>query len=158
MTQTGVLFVCLGNICRSPLAEIAFIDFVEKAGRRAQFLVDSAGTSGWHDGKLPDAGSMRIAKERGLSIEYQRSRKFIDEDFERFQFIVAMDDSNIENIQKLRVGEDGQVLKLRDFDTEGVGDDVPDPWQQPDDAFREVYDTIARCMPKLLSHIDRHRR
>lgn len=152
--KTGVLFVCLGNICRSPLAEIAFKAAVESAGRGDAFEVDSAGTSGWHDGKLPDEGSIRTAVGRGLDIRYQRSRKLIAEDFERFQVIVGMDDSNMENIRKLAPAASTAVVKLRDFDPIEPGGDVPDPWEKPDSAFEEVYDILERSMPGLLRFID----
>ena len=151
--KKGVLFVCLGNICRSPLAEIAFKAAVEAAGRGEEFEVDSAGTSGWHDGKLPDVGSIRTAERRGLDIRYQRSRKLIAEDFERFQVIVGMDASNMANIRKLAPDASTAVVKLRDFDPV-AGGDVPDPWEKPDAAFEEVFDILERSMPGLLHYID----
>lgn len=157
MARVGVLFVCLGNICRSPIAEAVFKDYVERLGRGHEFKVDSAGTSGWHDGKLPDAASMRVAKERGLDISYQRSRKLRFEDFEGFEVLVGMDASNLKNMAKIRAPETGQLVLLRAFDSEGIGEDVPDPWQQPDAAFHEVYDMVERCMPALLAYIDARR-
>lgn len=154
MARTAVLFVCLGNICRSPLAEAAFLQLLEHRGRRDAFTVDSAGTSGWHDGKLPDAGSIRVAQEIGIDIRYQRSRKLVRSDFDAFDVIVGMDASNMDAIRALHVGAPGQIVLLRDFDPRHPGADVPDPWQQSDDVFREVRDVIASCMPGLLRYID----
>lgn len=155
MSRVGVLFVCLGNICRSPLADGLFADYVARQGRSHAFDVDSAGTSGWHDGKLPDAGSIRVAKARGLDITYQRSRKLVEADFERFDVIVAMDASNRSNIEALKTPEHGQVVLLRDFDPQDTGGDVPDPWEKNDAAFVEVYEMVERCMPGLLDYVDR---
>lgn len=152
--KTHVLFVCLGNICRSPLAEIAFKAAVEAAGRGQEFEVDSAGTSGWHDGKMPDAGSIREAARRGLDIRYQRSRKLVVEDFARFQVIVGMDASNMAKIRALAPDASTAVVKMRDFDPVAPGGDVPDPWEKPDAAFAEVFDILERSMPGLLRYID----
>ena len=155
MSRVGVLFVCLGNICRSPLADGLFADYVRRQHREHLIEVDSAGTSGWHDGKLPDPGSIRVAKNRGLDITYQRSRKLIEEDFDRFDVIVAMDGSNRANIEALRAPREGQLVMLRDFDPQGAGGDVPDPWEKGDEAFVEVYEMVERCMLGLFDYVER---
>lgn len=148
-----ILFVCLGNICRSPLAEGIFRDYVEKTGQSHLYEIDSAGTSGWHAGEMPDKGSIRIAAARGIDIRSQRSRKLTHEDFDKFDFIVAMDASNIKKIKELREPREGQLLLLRDFDPDSSGRDVPDPWSHGDEAFREVFDIIESCMPRMMAKI-----
>lgn len=155
LSKMKVVFVCLGNICRSPLAEGIFLAHVQGLGRSDAFVVDSAGTSGWHDGKPPHEASVRIAKEHGVDIRAQRSRKFLREDFDRFDVIVAMDASNRENILALDPAQESRVVLLRDFDPDKSGADVPDPWEKGDWAYQEVYEMITRCMPGLTAWIDK---
>lgn len=155
MSKKRVLFVCLGNICRSPLAEGVFRDYLAKNGLEDHWEVDSAGTSGWHNGELPDRGSIRIAAENGVDIRDQRSRQLVVEDFDRFDYIVGMDASNLKKIRALREPTDGQLLLMRDFDASAPGTDVPDPWSHGDDAFRSVYRILEGCMPGLMRHFER---
>lgn len=154
MSKHRVLFVCLGNICRSPLAEGIFKARVEALDRADEFIVDSASTSGWHDGKLPDQGSIDIAKKRGLDITDQRSRKLKEDDFEGFDWIVGMDESNLENIRLVRAPKNGQLLKIGEFYAKEPNKCVPDPWQQGEDAFAFVYDMISESVDRLIQHID----
>lgn len=154
MSKVHVLFVCLGNICRSPLAEGIFKDRVKMLGRADEFVVDSASTSGWHDGKLPDQGSINIAKKRGLDITDQRSRKLTENDFETFDYIIGMDDSNLENIRRVRAPKNGQLLKIGQFYAAEPNKCVPDPWQQDENAFAFVYDMIENSVDALIEHID----
>lgn len=154
MSKVHVLFVCLGNICRSPLAEGIFKARVAELGRADEFVVDSASTSGWHDGKLPDPGSIDIAKKRGLDITDQRSRKLRETDFDTFDWIIGMDDSNLENIRLVRTPRDGQLKKLGEFYAAEPNKCVPDPWQQGEDAFAFVYDMISDSVDALIAHID----
>ena len=99
MKKKSILFVCLGNICRSPAAEALFIDLIKKKGLNDEFTVDSAGTGSWHIGKKADL-RMRIAAERRNINILSRARQINTKDFEKFQYILAMDDSNFENINK----------------------------------------------------------
>lgn len=154
MSKVHVLFVCLGNICRSPLAEGIFRHRVNALGRGDEFVIDSASTSGWHDGKRSDPGSIEIAKKRGLDITDQRSRKLRDEDFDTFDWIIGMDDSNLENIRLVRAPRDGQLLKLGAFYAKEPHKNVPDPWQQGEDAFAFVFDMISESTDALIEHID----
>lgn len=154
MSKVHVLFVCLGNICRSPLAEGIFKARVQALGRANEFVVDSASTSGWHDGKLPDQGSIDIAKKRGLDITDQRSRKLTEQDFDTFDYIVGMDDSNLENIRLVRTPRDNQLVKIGQFYADEPHKCVPDPWQQGEDAFAFVYDMIETSVDALIEHID----
>ena len=101
MNKISVLFVCLGNICRSPAAEAIFIRLLEKNGLNDAFIVDSAGTGSWHIGKKADS-RMRIAAERRDINIFSRARQITSKDFEEFNYILAMDDSNFRNIQDLK--------------------------------------------------------
>ena len=153
-----VLFLCLGNICRSPIAHGLFEHHVTTLGRGDQFFVESAGTSGYHEGDAPDPGSVRIMRSHGVDISGQRSQRLSVIDFERCDFIVAMDRSNRSNAERVATLPDGRLLLLRDFDPEVSGRpgnaDVPDPWGGGADGFGEVYRIIERSMPQLLAHID----
>src|SRR5690606_274318 len=114
-------FVCLGNICRSPTAEGVFQKLVETAGRSAHIVIDSAGTGSWHVGEAADARSRAFASKRGYDLR-SRARQVIDEDFERFDYILAMDRENLANLsarqQSLaaRLARAPHVSLLRDFD------------------------------------------
>lgn len=154
MSKVHVLFVCLGNICRSPLAEGIFRRRVEALGRADEFVIDSASTSGWHDGKLPDPGSIDIAKKRGLDITDQRSRKLREDDFDTFDWIVGMDESNLENIRLVRTPREGQLLKFGKFYAKEPNKCMPDPWQKGEEAFAFVYDMIAESTDAFIEHID----
>lgn|SRR5699024_2850826 len=154
MSKKHVVFVCLGNICRSPLAEGIFKQRIQELGRQDEFVVSSASTSGWHDGKLPDQGSIDIAKKRGLDITDQRSKKLSDADFETADWLIGMDDSNLENIRNMGTPKEGQLLKLGQFYPASPNKCVPDPWQQGEDAFAFVYDMIEQSVDALLEHID----
>ena len=101
MKKISVLFVCLGNICRSPAAEAIFISLLEKKGLTDGFIVDSAGTGSWHIGKKADS-RMRIAAERRNINILSRARQITSKDFDEFNYILAMDDSNFRNIQDLK--------------------------------------------------------
>lgn len=159
-TPTRVLFVCLGNICRSPLAEGVFRHQVEAAGLSHRFQVDSAGTSSYHAGEAPDPGSVRVARQHGVDISGQRSRQFVRQDLERFDVIVAMDRSNHRNI--LRLVEDietvrGRLWLMRNFEEEvdgsGLDEDVPDPWGGGPRGFETVYEIVERSCANLLRHL-----
>src|SRR5690625_887334 len=111
-----VLFLCLGNICRSPMAEAIFRDHVHTAGLRAAITTDSAGTAGWHEGKLPHEGTRAILEEHGISYEGIRARQVMIEDGEKFDYIVVMDDQNKQDVQQiLPKDRQSKIVKLTDF-------------------------------------------
>lgn len=146
----SVLFICLGNICRSPLAQ-GICEHHLRAMRGADNVsVDSAGTGAWHVGEPPDPGSVRVAARHGIDISHQRARQLVLADAERFDLLVAMDASNLANTRRT-TGRDDVVL-LRDFDPLGRGD-VPDPWGGGGDGFAEVYHILDRSMPALLASL-----
>ncbi len=148
-----LLFVCLGNICRSPLAEGVCRAHVEERGLSHAVTIDSAGTAAYHVGEPPDPGSIRIGLERGVDIRGQRARAFSKSDFDEFDFIVAMDRSNVQNILRVGAAKQGQVLLFRDFEPAALEQDVPDPWGLGSRAFAEVFDILDAGMPALLDHV-----
>lgn len=154
-----VLFLCLGNICRSPLAEGAFLHLL--AGRELDgFEVDSAGTGSWHVGEPPDPRSVQIARRHGVDISRQRSRQLRPDDFASFDWIVAMDSSNLATARARRPrGESHQrarVVAMGDyFPQDAVHHEVPDPYYGGSNGFAEVWTLLTRSMPRLLDHITR---
>jgi len=153
--KISVLFVCLGNICRSPLAEGVFRHVLDEGGVTDRFRVDSAGTGSWHVGESPDHRSVRSAATHGVALT-GHSRQVQPEDFRTFDFIVAMDQSNLSHLQQYRdgVGGEAALLLLREFDPEGgPGAEVPDPYYGGPNGFEEVYDMVDRSCRELLTHI-----
>lgn len=149
-----ILFVCLGNICRSPLAECVFRDLAEKRGVAHLFEIDSAGTSGYHDGAAPDRRSAETAWRRGLRLT-GASRKLTADDLRRFDLIVAMDDANREEIDALHAATGGtaRVHRLREWDPDGGDGNVPDPYYGGPRGFDEVHDIVERSCAALLDHL-----
>jgi protein-tyrosine phosphatase len=151
-----IIFVCLGNICRSPLAEGVFRQLVEERGLQKNFLIDSAGTASYHVGEAPDKHARNAAKAYGFSIDQLKGRQFTTADLLQWDYIIAMDQSNHLNLQKLGPAK-GELLLMREFDEENAGADVPDPWSQGQAAFHETYRILRRSCEKLLDYlVDRH--
>jgi protein-tyrosine phosphatase len=153
--EISVLFVCLGNICRSPLAEGVFRHVLDESGISDRFFVDSAGTGGWHVGESPDHRAVRTAATRGITLS-GHSRQIQPEDFRRFDYIVAMDQSNLSHLERYRegVGGDAALYLLREFDPEGgPGEEVPDPYYGGPNGFEAVYEMVDRSCRGLLDHI-----
>lgn len=143
-----VLMVCLGNICRSPLAEGILETKCNEEG--VEWEVDSAGTSGWHNGELPDPRSISTAAKHGIDITNQRSRLFIKEDFDSFDLIMAMDSSNFQNIIKLAETEDqkNKVKLILNYVFPGENRAVPDPYYN--DGFDHVYGLLDSACNRLI--------
>lgn len=142
MVKSSVLFVCLGNICRSPTAEGIFRQLVEEAGLSEQIEIDSAGTADWHTGKGPDPRSCATALKYGVDIRSLKARQIRREDFDRFRFIIALDRSNLGDIRSIAPAEDeatAQVQLLLDFVAGLEGQPVPDPYYGGDADFEETY-------------------
>jgi protein-tyrosine phosphatase len=153
--ETSVLFVCLGNICRSPLAEGVFRHILDGDGVSDRFRVDSAGTGGWHVGESPDFRATRIAATKGVTLA-GHARQVQPEDFQRFDYILAMDRDNLENLEEYRekVGGDATLYLLREFDPEGgPGAEVPDPYYGDPSGFDGVFAMVERSCSALLDHI-----
>ncbi len=150
-----ICFVCLGNICRSPTAEGVMLHLVSEANLEESIFVDSAGTSGFHSGEKADRRSRETANNRGFELP-SRSRKFISEDFARFDYIIAMDKDNMRNILALAGSEkDREKVQLfRDFDPDSPkGSEVPDPYYGGSKGFEQVFDICFAACEGLLSHI-----
>ena len=153
-TRISILFVCLGNICRSPLAEGVFRSLVEEAGQSDRFEIDSAGTGAWHVGEPPDARAAMVANQHGVTLEC-RARQVTPEDFDRFDFVVAMDRENLRVLQRMAAesGSDAEVRLLREFDPDQAGDEVPDPYYGGASGFETVYDIVSRSCRALLRRL-----
>ena len=153
--DTSVLMVCLGNICRSPMAEGVFDHLLHQEGLDEHIRVDSAGTGSWHVGESPDIRSIRTAAGHGVTLTGS-AQQLQSEDFRSFDYIVAMDQSNLENLEGFRdgVGGDAALYLLREFDQEGgPGAEVPDPYYGGAGGFEEVYGMVERACRGLLDHI-----
>lgn len=147
----NVLFVCLGNICRSPLAEAIFVHKVKSAGLDGHIKSDSAGTGAYHIGCDPDARSIAVARKHNIPISH-KGRQFHYLDGENFDYIIAMDASNHRNIIHELGDKHSGLYRMRDFDPEGQGD-VPDPYYGGDDGFEQVYHMLDRCLEEFLDHV-----
>ncbi|MEE2786290.1 MAG: low molecular weight protein-tyrosine-phosphatase [Myxococcota bacterium] len=152
-SPTRVLFVCLGNICRSPLAEGAFVNHVKTAGLKDQFTVDSAGTSGYHAGELPDKRSIDVARAHGVDITMQRSRALTRRDFKTFQYIVAMDRANLANIRRVEPADSTAEISLMLSEVSHDAADVPDPYYGGVDGFETVWQMVDRATGNLLKRL-----
>ncbi len=150
-----ICFVCLGNICRSPTAEGVFRKLALEADIANKLTIDSAGTGAWHVGELPDPRSRTAASRRGYDLEH-RARRFVAEDFERFDLVIAMDRDNYSNLVTLARDRTQvpMIRMLRSFDgTAGIDAEVPDPWFGDGDGFEEVLDICERACRGLLEHV-----
>jgi protein-tyrosine phosphatase len=148
-----VLFVCLGNICRSPTAEGVFRHKLRAAGLEDRVQVDSAGTGDWHVGKAPDSRTRQAALRRGYDLSAQRARQVEVTDFQRFDLILAMDQSNLRNLQALRPVNARADLDLYLRRYELALDEVPDPYYGGEDGFEQVLDMIEQASDALLVEI-----
>lgn len=149
-----VLFVCMGNICRSPTAEGVFRRKVEEAGLTDRILIDSAGTHSFHVGEGPDPRATEAAAKRDIDLTGLRARKAIKEDFEGFDFVLAMDNDNMALLEMLRDGSDDAHLHLfLEFAPQRPESEVPDPYYGGDQGFEHVLDLIEEAADGLLAHI-----
>jgi protein-tyrosine phosphatase len=155
--RIGVLFVCLGNICRSPLAEGIFLDLVAKRGLPDRFDVDSCGTGGWHHGEPADHRSIRVAEGHGLALDHC-ARQFNPRlDPERFRWIIAMDRSNVRNLIGAGAPPD-HIRMIRSFDPALLGKadselEVPDPYEWAGNGFEDVYRMLDSACRGLLDFL-----
>ncbi len=142
-----VLMVCLGNICRSPLAHGILEKMIIE--NQLDWEVDSCGTSGFHNGELPDSRSIEVADKNGIDIKGQRSRQLIAEDIDAFDLIIAMDQSNYNDIRRMaQVDQHDKIEMLLNYSFPGQNRKVPDPYY--DGGFERVYDMIYDACAKLL--------
>lgn len=175
--RTSVLFVCLGNICRSPLAEGIFTALADARGLAERFHVDSAGTGAYHTGEPPDSRSVTVAAAHGVRLT-GRARQAVPADFDRFDVIVAMDRSNRRSLERMRDGSRrggrtgfgggrrtgtgpgsrpgrgrAELVMMRDYDPGVGGPDVPDPYYGGPDGFERVYRILESSCERLLDEL-----
>lgn len=150
--EIRVLFVCLGNICRSPMAEGIFQKMVNDAGLSDRILADSAGTAAYHIGELPDPRMRRTAQKNGIILTH-RARKIEKPDLEAFDYILAMDDQNLKDIQRLQTTPHIGLHLMRSFGGNNLQINVPDPYYEDDAMFDEVYEILVYHNTHLLNHI-----
>ena len=150
--KTRILFVCLGNIVRSPLAENMFRHLATQAGVGEHFLVDSAGIGAWHVGESPDSRMRAVAARRGLAYDGS-ARQFSPRDFDRFDLIIPMDQDNRSSLLLQARSQEGKekIHLMREFDPRGgTNAEVPDPYYGGLSGFEEVYDILERACKGLL--------
>ncbi|RJG13678.1 low molecular weight phosphotyrosine protein phosphatase [Pseudomonas cavernicola] len=148
-----VLFVCLGNICRSPTAEGVFRHKLRAAGLECRVEVDSAGTGDWHVGKAADTRTRRAAQLRGYDLSQLRGRQVSAADFQAFDLILAMDQSNLQHLKGMQPANAKAELDLFLRRYELALDEVPDPYYGGEDGFEQVLDLIEQASDGLLNEV-----
>lgn len=151
--MTSVIFVCLGNICRSPLCEGIFRALVRQAGIEDRVSCDSAGTGAWHVGNPPDPRSVAVARQNGIDISDLRARQVVFDDFTRFDLVLAMDRNNLRDLRRLGpTSAAARIHLFSDFAT-GRTADVPDPYYGGPDGFEHVYNMLFTGCASLLEKL-----
>jgi low molecular weight protein-tyrosine phosphatase len=151
-----ILFVCTGNICRSPTAEGVMRSLVAAAGLGDRVEIDSCGLGGWHVGEPPDPRTCATARRRGVELSH-RARKLELRDLDRFDYVLAMDGEHLRELERLARGRaSARIELLRGFDDNAAdGAEVPDPYYGGADGFELVYDVCERACRGLLAHLTR---
>ncbi|CQR47280.1 Low molecular weight protein-tyrosine-phosphatase YfkJ [Paraliobacillus sp. PM-2] len=152
----NVLFICLGNICRSPMAEAMFRRLLEEEGIQEQFNVDSAGIGNWHVGLPPHEGTRKILDQKNIAYEGMKARQVDKKDWDEFDYIIAMDEQNMHDLEVIRKEVDGvKVAKLMDYVEKANEENVPDPYFTKN--FDYTYQLIDRGCRALLAEIKKER-
>ncbi|OCP18028.1 MULTISPECIES: low molecular weight protein-tyrosine-phosphatase [unclassified Ensifer] len=154
MKPARILFVCLGNICRSPLAEGVLRELAARRGLASVITVDSAGTGAWHIGDPPDLRSIEVARRHGIDISALRGRKVGKPDFEAFDLILGMDGENVRTLRQLApTGFEGRIGLFLRY-ASGRDQDVPDPYYDGPEAFERLYQMLEAGCSSLLERLD----
>lgn len=153
MSEKSVLFVCLGNICRSPLAEVIFQNHLRQRNLQDSFRLDSAGTGAWHIGKPAHHQSIRVASDNGIDLSQHRARQVCKDDFDHYDYIVAMDTSNYYDLKSLQLKGKAEIVRIRDYDSDQSDPDVPDPYYGGPEGFDAVFRILDRCCCNFLDSI-----
>ena len=149
-----VLFVCMGNICRSPTAHGIFRKMVEDAGLQAQIEIDSAGTHAYHVGNPPDSRSLQTGRGRGLDFSDLSARQAKSADFDNFDYVLAMDKDNFRNLKAIcPEGQESRLYMFMDFAPHLKIKEVPDPYYGGDSGFEQVFDMVEAASKGLLEEI-----
>jgi len=149
-----VLFVCLGNICRSPTADGIFRELLVRNKLEQKILVDSAGTGAWHIGKAPDSRTVIAARQRGYDLSVLRARQVKTHDFSKFDYVLAMDQSNLMDLQRMKPSTyTGHLGLFLEFGSRVDYCEVPDPYHGGKDDFELVLDLVEDAAQGLLNHI-----
>ena len=151
-----ILLVCMGNICRSPTAEVVLRQYIKRNRLGDKVEVDSAGTHGYHVGEPPDQRTQRAAAVRGYNLSQLRARKVAPQDIEYFDLILAMDKANLDNLRRIAPEEAKERIKLfMDYAHNFDDEEVPDPYYGGADGFERVYDICLAGCQGLLEEIQR---
>ncbi len=153
MLLVNVLFVCLGNICRSPIAQGVFEDLLRRGGLQDEVFVDSAGTGAWHIGEPPDVRGQESAGKRGLDLGGQKARRMTLEDCRRFDYVIAMDRDNYESVFPLCRRSETEVRLFLDYAPDVSQEEVPDPYFGGPDGFEHVLDLVEEAARGLLDDV-----
>lgn len=152
-TPTRVLFVCSGNICRSPLAEAIFKSLADAAGAGSDFVSDSAGTHGLHEGERADPRTRRVGRKHGVSVD-SVARRVVDADFDRFDLIITMDRGHRRELTaRAGSGRSAEIRLMREFDPGAASQDVPDPYYGGEEGFEAVYAILVPACRGLLQFL-----
>ena len=152
--KVSVIFVCMGNICRSPTAEAVFRKAVDEAGLSDKFMIDSAGTIDYHAGKAPDTRAQRAAQRRGYDMSGLRARLVEEGDFYRFDYVLAMDKENLSVLQRLApLDSETKAQLFLEYARNHSVREVPDPYYGGSDGFERVLDMVEDAAEGLLQHI-----
>ncbi|MEM9106299.1 MAG: low molecular weight protein-tyrosine-phosphatase [Pseudomonadota bacterium] len=154
LKHKSILFVCLGNICRSAMAEGIFRKMAVKHGHAEQLFMDSAGTGSWHIGNPPDSRAIAKAREHGIDISGQRGRQVGPDDFDRFDLMLAMDRSNLDTLKVRAPAKSSAHVALFLAYASGREDDVPDPYYGGPEGFEQVYRMIETAGAALLERLE----
>ncbi len=158
VTAISVLFVCLGNICRSPTAHGVFARLVENSGYSKSILVDSAGTGDWHLDHAPDQRTAQVAASKGYDLSDLRARLVTSADFAQFDYILAMDNANLKDLRAMQPADyQGHLGLFLDFSSQSEYLEVPDPYYGGDEGFELVFGLVEDASAGLLQHIELHR-
>lgn len=149
-----VLFICLGNICRSPMAEGIFKKMIRDNNLDNEIMADSAGTSNYHIGDDPDERMQETAMRHEIKLNH-KARQLTSSDFQHFDYFVAMDSSNLEDINLIasKTNIKPEILMMRDFDNNSDSINVPDPWYGGEDGFEKVYNILFRSCKKFIEYL-----
>lgn len=149
-----VCFVCLGNICRSPIAEVVMRSLLEDSGLADRVEVSSAGTGDWHIGERADRRTLAVLERHGYDGGAHRARQFVAQSVDECDLVIAMDQANVTALRRMLGNDDGDKVRLlREFDPDASGPDVPDPYYGDDESFDDVLTMVEAACRGLLDHV-----